>query len=225
MRPPQAGDDRRQPRQVFQHVKLPLVGPAQALAGVEAHLAGAGQPLHLAEARAVGGFQLLGQVGRLTIGRQKQVAVEPGKVAVYSLLPHNQLNLIDGCHVAFGRQPGAIRAEQVFQRGVPVIKGKGKVGRGAAGFAAGNFPIFQHQHLPAGFAQQVGRGEAGNAGAYYHYIRSGVFAQRLKRWQSRRGAEPGSIGGPGRAGWIGEFSHKEVKKMGLSPYARQPVRV
>jgi hypothetical protein len=165
------------PAQVFQDVKLPLVGPAQAFAGVEAGTsAGAGQPLHVAKAGAVGGIPLLSQLFRLAVGRQKQVAVEAAEVAGYVFLPGNALNLVDGGLMAFGGQLRSFRPKQVFQGGVAVVEGKGQVGSGAATFAAGQLAVFEYQHLAPGLAQQVGGGEAGDTRAHNHYVGAGIFA-------------------------------------------------
>src|SRR6476661_1630924 len=111
--------------EVFQNVKLPLVGPAQAFPSFKTYQARAGQPLHVGEAGPVRGGQLVFQLFVRATGGQKQIAVEPGEVAVNFFLQHNLLNPVNSRGVAFTGQACALLPKEVFEGGVPVVEGIG----------------------------------------------------------------------------------------------------
>src|SRR5437763_11279466 len=80
--PPFPLDRLRQRGEVLERMKLSLVGKSQAGAGVESRQWRARHLLHADESRAMRGSQLAIGKRLRSAGRQEEVAVHPGEVAV-----------------------------------------------------------------------------------------------------------------------------------------------
>ena len=108
---------------------------------------------------------------------EEQVAVEAREVAVDALLAHDGLDAVDRRGVAVGGEPRALAAVQLLDLEVAVVEHVGEVRGGRLRHAAGDRAVVEHRHLLARAGEQVGGGQAGDAGADDADVDVQVFLQ------------------------------------------------
>ena len=105
--------------------------------------------------------------------------------------------------MALGGQTRAAFAVQPLQLEIAIVEGVHKMRRRAARLATGDGAVFDHDHALSGAGEQVGGGEAGDAGADDAYVGATIRSERAADGDSdshpdRRGLAPsGSIGTSG----------------------------
>lgn len=170
-----------QAAEVAQGVDLGLLREPQRRRVLQRGDAQARQPLDLVEAGAVRGLQFAPDHRFGLATAQEEIAVEPFEVAVQALAVDDALDAVDGALVAGSGQARPGRAVDPLDLEIAVVDGAAQVRRGAMGLARPRLAIVDHHHIAAVARQQVGGGEAGDAGADHHHVRPLILPQRRAR--------------------------------------------
>ena len=165
---------------VFQRMKLRLVGKPDRRFRLERHIRDLGEELDARNSGAPGCFGFVRQVLSLAIEREP-VAVQSFELAVDSLFTHDRFDAIDRRHVTLGSHSCAFRTMHFFDLRVVVVERADEVSSRPSGFAAGNRTIIEHNDTLSVAAEQVCCGDSGYAGANDTHVSIEIALQRVER--------------------------------------------
>jgi hypothetical protein len=138
-------------------MKLALPGKAQAAARIEVLKGRSVNPLHVGQSGAMHGTDLALEHVFRVLGGNKEVPVQPLKIADNLLFSNDGLDTIDRRRVTGGCEPRSRLAEEPFKFAITVVERVGEMCGGAAGLAPTDGAGVQHDDGFSLAREQIGR--------------------------------------------------------------------
>jgi len=166
--------------QVLERVEGSLSRKAERWSAVPESERDAIDQLCIGYSGALGRFELSFQVLARILAAKEEEAFDALEIAIDVFHRRNGFDSMNRRHVTFGCQPGTFLAVHLLDVVVAIIEGSGKVGGGATRLATTDWSVVDQNNSAARAGEQIGRGHAGDAGAYDANVRPQILGKRLK---------------------------------------------